>query len=111
MTTSVLNTDFYKEALLAEAAEAKESGASSYLLRRVELALSPLARGRYGLCLKCDEPIEKERLDTVPWALFCTGCQRNVDTLHHAAEALRRSPASCYWTEWQMEDAEQPAVS
>lgn len=107
MTTSVLNTDFYKEALLAEA---KESGASSDVLRQVELALSRLSRGRYGVCLKCDEPIEKERLDTVPWALFCTGCQRNVDTLHHAAEALRRTPASCYWTEWQMEDAQRSAV-
>lgn len=103
MKTSAFDTDFRKEALLSKA---KERGTDARLRRQVELALSRLERGRHGRCLKCDEPIERERLDIVPWALFCEECQRDVDALHRAAQAVRRTPASCYWTEWQMEDAE-----
>lgn len=104
MSAPALHIDSQREALLAKA---QERETSSELLRQIELALSRLARGRYGLCLKCDEMIERDHLDAVPWALFCTGCQHGVDTLHRAAQDLRRNATSSYWTEWQMEDAEQ----
>lgn len=53
------------EALLAEA----ELG-----LDLVERALQRLADGRYGLCLKCAEPIGEARLNAMPAAEFCLRC-------------------------------------
>lgn len=49
------------------------------MLRQIEAALFRLKRGRYGLCLKCGEPIEQKRLDALPWSLSCIRCQERVD--------------------------------
>jgi DnaK suppressor protein len=61
--------------------------ASYRLLRQVEYALARLERGRFGICLKCEEEIETKRLDALPWALFCMDCQRAVDRLHAGVRA------------------------
>lgn len=53
------------QALLAEA----EAG-----LRQVGLARQRLAAGRYGLCLRCGEPIEPARLQAWPAAECCLAC-------------------------------------
>jgi DnaK suppressor protein len=37
-------------------------------LREVESALSRIENGSYGLCEETDEPIERKRLEKVPWA-------------------------------------------
>lgn len=40
----------------------------------------------YGHCLECDAEIAFERLDIVPWARLCVGCQRaEEDRLRAAA--------------------------
>lgn len=49
-------------------------------LSDTDAALQRLARGCYGRCEQCDSPIPLERLEILPMARLCTGCQ-------HAKEA------------------------
>jgi len=48
------------------------------LLREVQDALHRIARGTYGVCQECEEPISGKRLDAVPWAKFCVKCQERI---------------------------------
>jgi DnaK suppressor protein len=47
--------------------------------RRVQEALGRMEDGRYGVCLACEDPISDKRLQAVPWAEFCLGCQERAD--------------------------------
>ena len=42
-----------------------------FRLREVELALSKIDMGKYGICEELDIPIEKKRLEKMPWARLC----------------------------------------
>ena len=44
-------------------------------LRDVDEALARLAAGKFGLCVRCGEPIERERLDAYPAAKRHRRCQ------------------------------------
>jgi len=103
MNTRKLNVDLYRAALLSKAADCKRElldaeeqqrvtqgiDGAYYVLRQVESALSRLGRGKYGLCMRCEEEIEQPRLEALPWTLFCAHCQRAVDLLHARASARR----------------------
>lgn len=39
-------------------------------------ALDRVRHGTYGRCRQCQEPISAERLEAVPEAALCIGCQR-----------------------------------
>ena len=43
-------------------------------LRMIEAALDRIAKGTYGVCLSCGEPIAEARLDAVPHAALCRDC-------------------------------------
>ena len=43
-------------------------------LRDIDIALQRIEDGEYGLCLKCDEPINPKRLEVDPTASFCIDC-------------------------------------
>jgi DnaK suppressor protein len=47
-------------------------------LAEVEAAIARLDAGTYGTCVRCGEPVASERLDALPWAAHCIGCQRLV---------------------------------
>jgi len=47
-------------------------------LRMVNEALDRLEAGDYGICLNCEQPIAKKRLDAVPWARYCIKCQEEL---------------------------------
>ena len=47
-------------------------------LAAVEAALKRLDGGTYGTCVECGDPIATERLEALPWASHCIGCQRRV---------------------------------
>lgn len=47
-------------------------------LDRIERALVRLKEGRYGVCASCGEPIEKERLAALPYALECVDCAQDA---------------------------------
>jgi DnaK suppressor protein len=51
----------------------------STILREIQAALSRLADGSYGTCLRCDAGIKPERLNAVPWARYCVACQETAD--------------------------------
>jgi DnaK suppressor protein len=48
-------------------------------LAEVRAALTRIERGEYGVCIDCGEPIEKKRLEAVPWALYCLKDQEKHD--------------------------------
>lgn len=49
------------------------------LLRDVVLALGKLDDGSFGNCERCGEAIADKRLDALPFARHCIGCQRVVE--------------------------------
>jgi len=40
----------------------------------LKLALQRIKNGTYGTCARCEEPISKERLMAVPYAVVCRTC-------------------------------------
>jgi DnaK suppressor protein len=51
-------------------------------LRMIEEALDRIEAGDYGVCLGCEEPIPAKRLQAVPWAKYCVGCQQELSNIH-----------------------------
>jgi len=45
-------------------------------VRDIEAALQRIAAGTYAICIRCDQPIDRERLDAYPTAKRCLACQR-----------------------------------
>lgn len=44
-------------------------------LRLIDSAVSRIHNGRYGVCMRCNKRIPKERLEAIPYALMCIECQ------------------------------------
>ena len=42
----------------------------------IDAALKRIENNIYGLCLRCGEPISRERLNAVPYAIHCRKCMR-----------------------------------
>lgn len=51
----------------------------SETLRRIDEALQRLAEGAYGVCADCEEPIAEARLQALPFATLCRGCQEREE--------------------------------
>jgi len=45
------------------------------LIHDIRLALAKVEDHSYGTCEECEEPISRRRLDAIPWARLCIGCQ------------------------------------
>ena len=43
-------------------------------IRMIDAALARIAKGTYGICTSCGEPIGDDRLDVVPHTPFCRAC-------------------------------------
>jgi DnaK suppressor protein len=41
------------------------------LAQQIEAALARMDAGEYGVCLECGQPIDRRRLELVPWTAFC----------------------------------------
>lgn len=48
-------------------------------LRLIEAALVRIENGKYGFCLKSGEPIPRERLEAIPYALYRIEYQNEVE--------------------------------
>ena len=48
-------------------------------LRLVEMALTRIQDGTFGICAVCDDLIGLKRLQAVPWARLCIECQRRLE--------------------------------
>jgi RNA polymerase-binding protein DksA len=49
------------------------------LLNQVLIALEKVDRGTYGICDACGRPIKKARLNALPFATLCLGCQDRIE--------------------------------
>lgn len=49
-------------------------------IREIRGALERVQDGTYGLCEECEEPINKKRLDALPWARLCVTCQSRQES-------------------------------
>ena len=58
----------------------------SRALSDVDAALRAVTEGVYGACVECGEPISLKRLETIPWASHCIGCQEFIER-REAAQA------------------------
>ena len=45
-------------------------------LESIDHALERLERGEFGQCEECNDPINRKRLEALPFARFCIECQR-----------------------------------
>ncbi len=50
------------------------------LLEQIDDAVRRIDAGTYGRCERCDEPIEMERLEAIPYATLCLACKRRDET-------------------------------
>jgi DnaK suppressor protein len=48
-------------------------------LQLVEEALLRLEGDHFGTCQVCSDPVERKRLEAVPWAKYCLGCQEKKE--------------------------------
>jgi DnaK suppressor protein len=48
-------------------------------LNRIDEALEKLDQGTYGVCEGCGAAIEPERLEALPHATRCIGCEREAE--------------------------------
>ena len=44
-------------------------------LRQIDNAISRIKNERYGVCMRCNKRIPKERLEAIPYAFMCIDCQ------------------------------------
>jgi len=58
---------------------AAQLGRRSRVLPEVERPLQAIAEGAYDICIDCEEPISLKRLETIPWASRCIGCQQRLE--------------------------------
>lgn len=48
-------------------------------IEQIDAALRRLEEGSYGSCARCGQPINPERLEALPHAILCIGCQSLVE--------------------------------
>ncbi|MGL4524839.1 MAG: TraR/DksA family transcriptional regulator [Spirochaetia bacterium] len=67
------------EALGAESARA---------LDRVDAALARIDAGTYGVCAKCGQMIDPDRLEAIPEAVLCIACKSTSERQKFASHVL-----------------------
>ena len=63
---------------LDEAVSLRLNGHEYIQLRQIQEALDRLQLGEFGICLSCAEGIPAKRLQALPWAKYCVGCQEKI---------------------------------
>ena len=66
----------HAEQVLKARALLREAVAERRALAEIEAALARLARGTFGRCQRCREPVPAARLTRIPQARFCASCDR-----------------------------------
>jgi len=54
-------------------------GNAQDLLAQVDAAIERIKEGRYGICARCGQQIAPERLEALPYAIYCITCQALVE--------------------------------
>lgn len=58
-------------------------------LRRVDAAVARLASGRFGVCCRCQEAVETDRLQSDPATPFCLPCIEEMSEEREAGPVRR----------------------
>ena len=67
----------------------------THRLQLIEDALDCIENGDYGFCEECEEPINEQRLQLMPFALFCVHCQ---SAMERQAKMRGETFEEWYWT-------------
>jgi DnaK suppressor protein len=51
-------------------------------IEQIDLALSRMSIGDYGICESCGDEIALKRLEAIPWARLCVDCARDYERQH-----------------------------
>lgn len=73
-------------------------------LYEVDQALDRIRAGKYGICELTGKPIERERLEAVPWTRFCTLAEKQLE----AEGSLKRARLGPRETVGRESNSEQP---
>ena len=49
------------------------------LLAQVDAAIKSIDEGRYGICARCGQKIAPDRLEALPYAIYCITCQSQIE--------------------------------
>jgi len=49
------------------------------VLQLVDEAIVRIKKGSFGICVECEEELDKKRLGAVPWASYCRSCQEKAE--------------------------------
>jgi len=73
---SQLAADWEEQATQLEGQDALEGLEKSKLveIRQIRAALERIAKGEYGICVRCGEAIDPKRLKALPTAVTCIAC-------------------------------------
>ena len=70
--------------------------------------MKAIDRGHYGKCVRCGEEINDKRLEAVPWAKMCIGCEQNGGGAHFTrGHGQPRTGSAGVVTEMEAEQALQ----
>lgn len=47
------------------------------VVKKIDMAITRLEEGKYGICEECNNEISVERLKAVPFAIYCKDCQES----------------------------------
>jgi RNA polymerase-binding transcription factor len=77
-------------------------------LKDIDAAMARLETGSYGICQECGEDIPLERLNALPFTLFCVDCQSKRNRGHTAgAGNLSRSMRKRWTIPPEMDETEE----
>lgn len=49
------------------------------LLEQVDAAIERIDQGSYGICARCGQQIAPDRLEVLPYAMYCIDCQSQAE--------------------------------
>ncbi len=87
--------DLGTEVFLREISHAKMDNIKN-TLKLIDEALNRIEAGRYGVCTVCGESIERERLEAIPYTMYCIKCAKEHEQLNQNNVNTRLSEESNY---------------
>lgn len=60
--------------------DAAQQSIEMQIARRINLALERFEQGRWGICERCQKPIEQKRLVARPCVEYCIDCQAKLES-------------------------------
>lgn len=66
-------------ASLARETDVNQKARKRASLDEIDAALRRISEGTFGQCLNCEQEINAQRLEAIPWVRFCITCQELTD--------------------------------